>query len=69
MLPHMDELERPHLAYMGDQEWPTSYASAVTDQAIQVGAPLRVVTVRGDHFTALRPAIAHFIEFIRQDID
>ena len=69
MLLHMDELKRPHLAYMADKEWPAAYASAVTNQAIEAGAPFRVFTVKGNHRSVLRPAIKHFIGFIRQDID
>ena len=69
MLPHMDELKRPHVAYMADKEWSASYATAVTDQAIEAGARFRVFTVKGNHRSVLRPAIKHFIGFIRQDIE
>lgn len=67
MLPHMDELVRPHIAYMGEQEISAKTFAAIAAQAARVGSRLRLARVRGNHSTALAPAIRHFISIIRKD--
>ena len=66
LLPHAAEMKHDHIAYMGTEETTTNKnALALQEQA--KGAKVEVVQLKGDHFTALDPALAKFLARIRKD--
>jgi dienelactone hydrolase len=67
MLPHMGRLVRPHIAFLGDQDWDADSAAAIQNQAGRLKAPLQVILVEGDHWTALPASVQGFLHYIRGD--
>lgn len=66
--PNLAELKVGHIAYVGDSdETSTKAAAAFEGEGRRLGAPLRVVKVKGDEATSLGPAMARFIEAVRAD--
>jgi acetyl esterase/lipase len=60
--PNLDRMQRPHHAYVGDQDGILRYAREVARAARESDAPFDLDVVEGDHFSAVRPAIDRFID-------
>ncbi len=66
LLPHAAEMKHDHIAYMGTEET-TTHKNALALQEGAKGAKVEVVELKGDHFTALDPALAKFLARVRSD--
>lgn len=64
---NMASMQRPHIAYLGQDEWLAGFAPAAEAEAKACGAPLTARIIPGDHFSALAPAVAAFIQVIKAD--
>lgn len=60
LVAHLGELHRPHTAYVGRDDVLRPVVAPIRAKAAELGAPLAVVEVDGDHQTALGPALTAF---------
>lgn len=66
LFPNLADLRAGLLAFVGADDATSAKSAASFDaEARRLGAPLRVVTVRGDERTSLGPAMAKFIEAVK----
>jgi dienelactone hydrolase len=56
-LPHIEELEQPHIALVGRDDLALASTQAAAERAARAGVPLEAVIVPGDH----RQSVAHGI--------
>jgi dienelactone hydrolase len=64
-LPHVADILRPHVAYVGDGDpWILRNAEAVAEAAGAVGSPFTVEVVPGDHGAMIRPAVTAYLAAI-----
>ncbi len=67
--PNLRDLVHPHTAYIGEQDrWFHPNADAVAREAERFGVPFEVVKVPGGHMDSLQPALADFLERVREDL-
>jgi acetyl esterase/lipase len=68
LVPHADELVRPHWAFMGERE-KTTQRNAAAAQALaqRAGRTLERVIVPGGHASAIGPALERWFDIIAED--
>jgi hypothetical protein len=59
--PNLERMQRPHRAYVGEDDGILRYAREVAEDARARGAPFQLDVVEGDHFSSVAPAIDRFI--------
>ena len=60
--PHVAEMARPHIAYVGDEDpWIMRNAEAVRDAAAEHHRLFELEVVAGDHGAMIRPAVAKYL--------
>ncbi|MEZ4379808.1 MAG: CocE/NonD family hydrolase [Nannocystaceae bacterium] len=65
LLPHVADMVRPHVAYVGDDDRPiVRNAEVVAAAARAVGSPFTVDVVAGDHGSMIHPAVAAYRDVI-----
>lgn len=66
LYPNLADMKLSHIAYVGEDDTTSGKAvHAFTAEGRRFGAPLRVVTVKGDETTSLRPALMQFIDAVK----
>jgi acetyl esterase/lipase len=60
-LPHIEELEQPHVAVVGREDLALTSTLLAADRAARAGVPLAAVVVPGDHRQSIAPGIATFL--------
>jgi dienelactone hydrolase len=60
-LPHIEQLEQPHVALVGHDDLALASTRAAAERAAQSGVPLEAVVVPGDHRQSVAPGIAAFL--------
>lgn len=69
LVPNVADLAHPHYAFIGDEDtWFHPNAEAARTNAAQVGAPLTVQSIAGDHMNSLDEGITRVIELVRDDL-
>jgi dienelactone hydrolase len=66
LLGNTADMQRPHIAFLGDEDPMKAVASPAEEEAKRTGAPLTVRIVEGDHFTCLAPAMHAFVREIEK---
>jgi dienelactone hydrolase len=61
LLPHLASMQRPHLAYLGQDDELSQLAGPAIQAARALRSPLTVTLLPGDHHSSLRAAEEHFI--------
>jgi dienelactone hydrolase len=68
LLPHADQLVRPHWAFMGEREKTTQHnARTAKARAEAAGRAFEVVIVPGGHADAIDPALERYFDVIAAD--
>lgn len=60
-LPHIEQLEQPHIALVGRDDLALASTQAAADRAARAGVPLAAVVVPGDHRRSVAPGITAFL--------
>lgn len=60
-LPHIEELEQPHVALVGRDDLALTSTQAAANRAARAGVPLEAVVVPGDHRQSVAPGIMAFL--------
>jgi dienelactone hydrolase len=60
-LPHIEELEQPHVALVGREDLALASTQEAAKRAARAGVPLEAVIVPGDHRQSVAPGITAFL--------
>jgi acetyl esterase/lipase len=60
-LPHIEQLEQPHVALVGRDDLALASTEAAAKRAARAGVPLEAVVVPGDHRRSVAPGITAFL--------
>jgi len=63
--PHLRQMQRPHIAYVGRDDWIHRFSHRVAKALPPEAHKLRVVSVEGDHFTSVPAGVNGFLEVTR----
>ena len=65
-LPHIEELEQPHIAFVGDRDPAARPSAEAGARARAAGVPLEVVEVEGDHASSVPLALRTFLACVQR---
>lgn len=58
---HVQDLEQPHIAFVGDRDPGLATTRATAERAAALGLPFEAVVVSGDHYQSVAPAVRAFL--------